>query len=84
MFLEIAFLQQFVRYLHHPVFSAGVVIGSFLVFSGLGSHLASHKGAAGRAGMETVVAVIVFAELPFTPSPSASIGCFRKWTCRSA
>jgi len=61
MFLEIAFLQQFVRYLHHPVFSAGVVIGSFLIFSGLGSQLASHRGAAGELGMETVVAVIVFA-----------------------
>jgi hypothetical protein len=61
MFLEISFLQQFIRYLHHPVFSASVVIGSFLVFSGLGSYLASQKGTTGETGMQTVVAVIVFA-----------------------
>lgn len=59
MFLEIVFLQQFIRYLHHPVFSAAVVIGSFLVFSGLGSYLASREGFAARAGMDKVAAVIV-------------------------
>ena len=40
MFLEIAVLQQFIRYLYDPVFSASCVIGSFLVFSGVGSLLA--------------------------------------------
>ena len=59
MFLEIAFLQQFIRYLHHPVYSAGVVIGSFLVFSGLGSHLASREGFTAKAGIDTVATVIV-------------------------
>jgi len=37
MFLEIAFLQQFIRYLYDPVFSATVVVSSFLVYSGAGS-----------------------------------------------
>jgi spermidine synthase len=37
MFLEISFLQQFIRYLYDPVFSATIVICSFLVYSGVGS-----------------------------------------------
>ena len=40
MFLEISLLQQFIRYLYDPVFSASVVIGSFLVYSGIGSLIA--------------------------------------------
>ncbi len=34
--LEISFLQQFIQYLYDPVFSATVVITSFLVYSGIG------------------------------------------------
>jgi hypothetical protein len=88
MFLEIAFLQQFTRYLHHPVFSAGVVIGSFLVFSGLGSLLACRGKTDERTGIETAVAVIVFAGatvyclslglgqvLPQLPLPSKMLIC---------
>jgi hypothetical protein len=40
MFIEMSFLQQFIRYLFDPVYSALVVIGSFLVYSGIGSALA--------------------------------------------
>lgn len=40
MFLEISILQQFIRYLYDPVFSASIVIGSFLVYSGIGSLIA--------------------------------------------
>jgi len=40
MFIEMSFLQQFIRYLFDPVFSALVVIGSFLVYSGIGSAIA--------------------------------------------
>jgi len=40
MFLEISLLQQFIRYLYDPIFSASVVIGSFLVYSGIGSLIA--------------------------------------------
>jgi spermidine synthase len=45
MLLEISILQQFIRYLYDPVFSATVVIGSFLVYSGIGSLIAgrAHK-----------------------------------------
>jgi hypothetical protein len=37
MFLEIAFIQKMMRFLHHPVFAVAVVLTSFLVFAGLGS-----------------------------------------------
>ncbi len=40
MSIEMSFLQQFIRYLFDPVFSALVVIGSFLVYSGIGSAFA--------------------------------------------
>jgi spermidine synthase len=40
IFFEISFLQQFIRYLTDPIFSASVVIGSFLVYSGIGSLIA--------------------------------------------
>jgi spermidine synthase len=42
MFLEISIFQQFIRYLYDPVFSASVVIGSFLVYSGIGSLIAGN------------------------------------------
>jgi hypothetical protein len=37
MLLEMGFLQKWVLYLAHPIYSAAVVIGSFLTFAGLGS-----------------------------------------------
>jgi hypothetical protein len=37
MLLEMGLLQRLILYLAHPVYSAAVVIGSFLVFGGLGS-----------------------------------------------
>lgn len=40
MFIEMSFLQRFIRYLFDPVFSALVVIGSFLAYSGIGSAIA--------------------------------------------
>ena len=39
MLLEIGFLQKLILYLAHPIYSAAVVIASFLVFGGLGSYL---------------------------------------------
>jgi hypothetical protein len=37
MLLEMAMLQKFVLFLAHPIYSAAVVIASFLVFAGIGS-----------------------------------------------
>ncbi len=42
LFIEIAFLQRFIIFLHHPIFSISTGLAAFLVFAGLGSHW-SHK-----------------------------------------
>ena len=52
LFLEIAFIQKFTLFLHHPLYAAATVIASFLVFAGLGSawsaRLAEAERPAGR------------------------------------
>jgi hypothetical protein len=49
LFLEIAFIQKFILFLHHPIYAVAVVLTAFLVFAGLGSalsaNLAAHFGA---------------------------------------
>ncbi len=42
LFVEIAFLQKFILFLHHPIYSIATVLASFLIFAGLGS-LGSQK-----------------------------------------
>jgi hypothetical protein len=37
LFLEIAFIQKLVLFLHHPVYAVAITLAAFLVFSGLGS-----------------------------------------------
>ncbi len=56
LFLEMSFLQQFIRYLYDPVFSAAVVIGSFLVYSGIGGLLSVKLDLSSR--LQVRVAVI--------------------------
>ena len=45
MFVEIAFIQKFILFLHHPLYAVSVVLCAFLVFAGLGSGLSArwHK-----------------------------------------
>ncbi len=45
MFIEIAFIQKFILFLHHPLYAVSVVLCAFLVFAGLGSLLSArwHK-----------------------------------------
>jgi hypothetical protein len=37
MFIEIAFIQKLILFLHHPVYAIALVLASFLLFAGLGS-----------------------------------------------
>ncbi len=37
LFIEIAFIQRFILFLHHPLYATAVVLASFLLFAGLGS-----------------------------------------------
>lgn len=62
MFLEIAFIQVFMRFLAYPVYAVTVVLAGFLVFSGLGSLYADRiplhrKSAAARRAVAGVALV---------------------------
>ena len=37
LFIEIAFIQKFFQFLHHPLYAITTILSGFLVFSGLGS-----------------------------------------------
>jgi hypothetical protein len=65
LFIEIAFIQKLLLFLHHPLYAVAVVLSSFLVFSGLGSALLGHLQACGTAGdgrrllSRAVIAIVV-------------------------
>ena len=65
MFIEMSFLQQFIRYLFDPVFSALVVIGSFLAYSGIGSAIAGRLREVNRGHVGAAVALIIFSAAVF-------------------
>lgn len=37
LFIEIAFIQRFILFLHHPLYAMSVVLAAFLLFAGMGS-----------------------------------------------
>lgn len=41
LFIEIAFIQKFILFLHHPLYAVSVVLAAFLLFAGLGSAFSS-------------------------------------------
>ena len=57
-FVEIAFIQKFLLFLHHPVLAVAAVLSSFLVFAGLGSYIAGHCLTARWAHRLVITAVI--------------------------
>ena len=63
MFLEMAYIQRFIQYLHHPVYSVAVVLCAFLVFAGTGSAFSEYLAA--RLGNRKTVALAVAAILIF-------------------
>lgn len=84
LFVEIAFIQKFVLFLHHPVLAVAAVLSGFLVFAGLGSYLArrwSERMPARRlvrAAIGVVVVLgsgyaLVLPDLVFTPLTAAPL-----------
>ena len=67
LFVEIAFMQKFVLFLHHPIYAIAVVLASFLLFAGIGSYysnrISREKGYAG--GIKLAVAIIVVVGLAY-------------------
>ncbi len=62
LFLEIAFMQRFILYLSHPIYSAAIVLSSFLLFAGLGSGYSTHliKQIGHKKAVKSAVFVILF------------------------
>ncbi|QPK64904.1 SAM-dependent methyltransferase [Methylomonas sp. LL1] len=48
LFIEIAFIQKFVLILHHPLYAVTVVLGTFLLSAGAGSHYSRKYPAIGK------------------------------------
>jgi hypothetical protein len=62
MLLEMGFVQKLVLYLAHPIYAAAVVISSFLVFAGLGSHCSKAWGPRhNRTVLAAMGVVVIFA-----------------------
>lgn len=63
--IEMAFIQRFILFLHHPLYATTVVISGFLVFAGLGSAFASRLAQAKqhRLGVGYAVLGIALASL---------------------
>ncbi|WP_415405862.1 spermidine synthase [Sulfurovum sp. CS9] len=63
LFLEIYFIQRFILFLSHPLYTIAVVLSSFLIFAGLGSnyskHLAALKGYR-KSARYGIVGIFVF------------------------
>ncbi len=58
LFVEIAFIQKFILFLGHPLYSVAVVLSGFLVFAGIGSALSAkldHTTEASAASPLTLV-----------------------------
>ena len=58
LFIEMAFIQRFILFLHHPLYAAAVVLTGFLVFAGLGSAFARRLARAERHGPGVWFAVL--------------------------
>jgi hypothetical protein len=48
LFIEIAFIQKFILYLHHPLYAVAVVLTTFLLFAGVGSAISQRLLAQNR------------------------------------
>lgn len=42
LFVEIAFIQKFILFMHHPLYAVAVVLTAFLLFAGIGSGVSNY------------------------------------------
>jgi len=59
LFVEIYFMQRFILFLNHPIYTITIVLSSFLLFAGLGSGYARRLGA--EQGFETAARYAIYA-----------------------
>lgn len=69
LFVEIAFIQKFILFLSHPLYSVAVVLAGFLIFAGLGSaasaRVCDRLAASLRSPLLSVVAGIALLALVY-------------------
>ncbi len=63
LLIEISFMQKFIQFLHHPLYSATVVLGTFLVAAGAGSRLAGRYAGERRSLRVVRFAILLIASL---------------------
>jgi hypothetical protein len=66
MFVEMSFVQIFTRFFGDPVIAAGVVVGTFLFFAGIGSFYSSTVSRSIPGGIVSVSCIIGFLVLAFS------------------
>jgi hypothetical protein len=57
-FIEMAFIQRFILFLHHPLYATSVVLTGFLVFAGMGSAFSRRLAQANRQRQGVGAAVL--------------------------
>jgi hypothetical protein len=65
LFIEIAFMQKFILFLHHPVYAISVSLAAFLVFAGIGSHWSRRLAQRFTHHQVAIISVIAIAVLSF-------------------
>ncbi|MEW8508235.1 MAG: hypothetical protein AB2598_16190 [Candidatus Thiodiazotropha sp.] len=61
LFIEIATIQKFIRFLHHPIYAISISLAGFLLFAGIGSYASERLAENSSHYRITVQAVIVIA-----------------------
>ncbi|HSV59580.1 MAG TPA: SAM-dependent methyltransferase [Variovorax sp.] len=67
MFVEIAFIQKFVLFLGHPLHAVAVVLFAFLLFAGIGSHVAGRWRTASLWKVVAAIAATALLSLALLP-----------------
>lgn len=67
LFIEIAFIQKLVLFLHHPLYAVSVALSAFLIWAGLGSHYSRRLDSRHSALPFAAIAGLALAELLVFP-----------------
>ncbi len=81
LFLELAFIQRFIQFLHHPLYAIAVVLTGFLLFAGLGSAFSKRLASSRRQrlGVHAAVAGIALLTLVYIVLLGPLFGLLAGW-----